>query len=105
MAPPTDSHAAHAGEPHVLPLSTYWGVFFALVAGTILTVWTATIDLGALNLIVALVIATIKASLVILFFMHVKYSSKLVWIFSAMGFFWVVLMFAFTLMDFYTRSW
>ncbi len=105
MAPPTDTHAGHAGEPHVLPLSVYWGVFLALVVGTIVTVWTATIDLGAMNLIVALVIATIKASLVILFFMHVKYSSKLVWVFASMGFFWVVMMFAFTLMDFQTRSW
>ena len=105
MAPPTDSHAAHASEPHVLPLSVYWGVFFALVAGTILTVWTATMDLGAMNLVVALAIATIKASLVILFFMHVKYSSKLVWVFAGTGFLFVVLQFAFTLMDFRTRSW
>src|SRR5688572_33401084 len=90
MAQHTDTHAGHAGEPHVLPLSVYWGVFLALVVGTIVTVWTATIDLGALNLVVALAIATIKASLVILFFMHVKYSSKLVWVFAAMGFFWEI---------------
>jgi cytochrome c oxidase subunit 4 len=105
MAPPTDTRAGHAGEPHVLPLSVYWGVFLALVVGTIVTVWTATFDLGAMNLVVALAIATVKASLVILFFMHVKYSSKLVWVFAGMGFFWVVMMFAFTLMDFQTRSW
>ena len=105
MAQHTDTHAGHAGEPHVLPLSIYWGVFFALVAGTILTVWTATIDLGALNLIVALAIASIKASLVILFFMHVKYSSRLVWVFAGMGFLFVMLQFAFTLMDFFSRSW
>jgi cytochrome c oxidase subunit 4 len=105
MASPTESHAGHAGEPHVLPLSVYWGVFLALVVGTIVTVWTATIDLGAMNLVVALAIATIKASLVILFFMHVKYSSKFVWVFASTGFLFVMLQFAFTLMDFRTRSW
>ncbi len=105
MASNTDQHAAHGGEHHVLPLPVYWGVFLALVVGTALTVWTATIDLGRLNVIVALVIATVKASLVILYFMHVKYSSKLVWVFAAAGFFWVVLMILFTMQDFVSRSW
>ena len=105
MAQHTDHDAAHGGEHHVLPLPIYWGVFFALVVGTALTVWTATIDLGRLNVIVALVIASVKAILVILFFMHVKYSSKMVWLFAGAGFFWVLLMIAFTMQDFATRSW
>jgi cytochrome c oxidase subunit IV len=105
MAQHTDTHAAHGGEHHVLPLSIYWGVFFALVIGTALTVWTATIDLGRMNVIVALVIASVKAILVILFFMHVKYSSRMVWLFAGAGFFWVLLMIAFTMQDFATRSW
>jgi len=105
MASPTDHSAAHGGEHHILPLSVYWGVFTALVVGTIVTVWSATIDLGALNVIVALVIASVKALLVILYFMHVKYSSKMVWIFAAAGFFWVVIMILFTMQDFVSRGW
>ncbi len=105
MAQPTDAHAGHAGEPHVLPLSIYWGVFLALVVGTIVTVWTATIDLGALNLVVALAIATVKASLVILFFMHVKYSSRLTQVFVVAAFLWLGIMFVFTFADYATRAW
>ena len=105
MASGTDPHGSHGGEHHVLPLSIYWTVFTALVVGTILTVWTATIDLGHLNVVVALLIASVKAILVILFFMHVKYSSKMVWIFAAAGFFWVAMMILFTMQDFVSRGW
>jgi cytochrome c oxidase subunit 4 len=102
MASGTDSHS---GEHHVLPLGIYWAVFLALVVGTIVTVWSATIDLGRMNVIVALAIASVKAALVILYFMHVKYSSKMVWLFAAAGFFWVGMMILFTMQDFVSRSW
>lgn len=105
MASTTDQHAAHGGEHHILPLGVYWAVFLALVVGTIVTVWTATMDLGHLNVIVALVIASVKALLVILYFMHVKYSSKMVWLFAGAGFFWVVMMILFTMQDFVSRGW
>ena len=62
---------------HVVPMSTYVGVFLALLVGTALTTWVAYIDLGAFNTVVALVIAFIKMTLVILFFMHVKYNKGL----------------------------
>jgi cytochrome c oxidase subunit 4 len=104
MASGTDSHGAHGGH-HILPLGVYWAVFFALVVGTLVTVWSATIDLGRLNVIVALLIASVKAALVVLYFMHVKYSSKMVWLFAASGFLWVAMMILFTMADFASRSW
>ena len=97
------SHQAQH-TPHVLPLSVYWGVFLALVVGTLLTIWSATIDLGDWNTPIALVIAATKALLVILYFMHVKYSSKLTQLFAFAGFFWLVLLLTFTLQDFVTRG-
>ena len=102
--PAHGGHDAHAGH-HVMPLSLYWGVFFALVIGTIVTVWSATIDLGALNVIVALVIASVKALLVVLYFMHVKYASKPTWLFVASGFFWLIIMLVITMNDYSSRGW
>jgi cytochrome c oxidase subunit 4 len=92
-----------SGHDHVLPLRVYLGVFLALLAGTALTTWAATVDWGALNDVVALTIAGVKAALVILFFMHVRYSSKLVWVFSVAGFLWLILFFVLTLADYQTR--
>ena len=79
-------------EHHVVPLKIYFLIFFALMLGTILTVTAAFVNMGFLNTPVALVIALIKASLVILFFMHVKYSPKLVGLFAAAGFFWLCIL-------------
>jgi cytochrome c oxidase subunit 4 len=61
--------------------------------------------MGSMNVIVALAIASVKAILVILFFMHVKYSSKMVWLFAAAGFAWFGLQVLFTMQDFVSRSW
>ncbi len=97
------SHQAHT--PHVLPLGVYYGVFLALVVGTLATVWSATIDLGAWNTPIALAIACTKALLVILYFMHVKYSSKLTWLFVAAGFLWFLIMVVITMTDFISRAW
>ena len=88
---------------HVLPLRVYIGVFLALLAGTALTTWVSTLDLGHLNDPVALSIAGVKAVLVILFFMHVRYQTKLVWVFSIAGFVWLVLFFILILADYETR--
>ena len=90
-------------ESHVLPLRVYFAVFLALLAGTALTAWVATVDLGHLNDLVALAIAGTKAALVILYFMHVRYSSKLVWVFALAGFVWLVLFFVLILADYETR--
>ena len=62
---------------HVVPIPIYLAVFVALMVGTYLTVWAAGKDFGAFNTVVALGIAVTKATLVVLFFMHVKYSPRL----------------------------
>jgi cytochrome c oxidase subunit 4 len=91
--------------PHVVPLRTYLAIFGALLAGTALTVAIAFQDLGPLNTVAAMTIAGIKALLVVLFFMHVKYSSRLTWVFAAAGILWLALMIGLTMADFDTRSW
>ena len=60
---------------------------------------------GPLNAIVALSIAVLKATLVVLYFMHVRYSSKLTWVFVCAGLIWLFILFAFTLSDYLTRGW
>lgn len=90
-------------QEHVLPLRVYFAVFLALLGGTALTSWVATQDLGRLNDVVALSIAGAKAALVILYFMHVRYASKLVWLFSLAGFLWLVIFFVLILADYETR--
>jgi cytochrome c oxidase subunit 4 len=90
---------------HVVSRKIYFGIFGALMVLTGLTVWVATFDLGRWNAIVALSIAVVKATLVVLYFMHVRYSSKLTWVFVCAGVIWLIILFAFTLSDFLTRGW
>lgn len=82
----------------------YFIVFFALVVGTILTWRIAFIDLGIWNPVVALIIACTKATLVVLFFMHVRYSTKLTMLTVAIGFFWLLIMISLDLTDYLTRG-
>jgi cytochrome c oxidase subunit 4 len=89
---------------HVSPLSTYLSIFTALMVLSAITVGAAFVNLGALNPVVALTIAVIKATLVILFFMHVKYSSRLTKLTVVLSLFFVVILFAETLMDYATRG-
>ena len=72
------AHAHEDGEVHIVPLRIYILVFLALLLGTWLTVLAAGVDFGRYNLVVALAIAVTKATLVVLFFMHVKYSGRLI---------------------------
>jgi cytochrome c oxidase subunit 4 len=89
----------------VVPKKIYFLVFSALIVLTLTTVRVATIDLGPLNTIVALVIAACKATLVILFFMHVRYGKKLIWLVVASGLMWLALLIGLTLADFVSRPW
>jgi cytochrome c oxidase subunit 4 len=82
----------------------YYLVFLALVIGTVLTWRVAFIDLGPLNPVIALTIACTKATLVILFFMHVRYSSKLTMLTVAAGFFWLMILITLSLSDYLTRG-
>jgi cytochrome c oxidase subunit IV len=90
---------------HVAPKSMYYAVFAALIVGTALTVAVAFVDLGPLNNVLMLGIAMTKALLVILFFMHVRWSTRLTWVVVASGFFWLLILFGLTMMDFLTRGW
>ncbi len=90
---------------HIVPKSTYYLIFLALMVGTGLTWWVATIDLGAMNNVIMLSIAVTKATLVVLFFMHVKYSSKLTWTIILSSIFWLFIMLALTMNDYFTRDW
>jgi cytochrome c oxidase subunit 4 len=83
----------------------YYGVFLALVVGTLLTVLVAKYDLGPFNNIVMLTIACTKALLVVLFFMHVRWSSRLTWVVAGAGFFWLLIMFSITMSDYMSRGW
>jgi cytochrome c oxidase subunit IV len=102
-----DAHAHHAdlGHEHVTPLSVYFGIFGALMVLTIITVAVAWVNLGSLNILVALGVAVIKASLVVLYFMHVKYSSKLTWMVVGAGVFWLFILLSITMADYLTRGW
>jgi cytochrome c oxidase subunit 4 len=90
---------------HVAPKSMYVGIWLALVVGTILTYLAALVDLGVLNNVVMLAIACTKATLVILFFMHVRWSTRLTWVVVASGFFWLLIMFTLTMTDYLSRGW
>src|SRR5919205_1868669 len=90
---------------HVAPRSMYIGVWIALLIGTGLTVLAAEVDLGVLNNVVMLAIACTKALLVILFFMHVRWSTRLTWVVAASGFFWLLILFGLTMTDYISRGW
>jgi len=90
---------------HVAPKSLYYMVFGALVVGTILTVLAAKVDMGPLNNIVMLTIACTKATLVILFFMHVRWSSRLTWVVAMSVFFWLLILFSLGMADYMSRGW
>ena len=91
--------------PHVAPVSLYLTIFGALMAGTILTVVVARFDLGPLNNIVMLTVACAKALLVVLFFMHVRWGTRLTWVVAASGFFWLLILFGLTMSDYMSRGW
>jgi cytochrome c oxidase subunit 4 len=90
---------------HIVSPKIYYAIFVALTVLTVVTWSVAKIDLGKMNAVVALTIAVIKATLVVLYFMHVRYSSRLTWVFVGAGFFWLAIMVALTLSDYMTRGW
>ena len=92
-------------EQHIVPKSTYYTIFALLMLGTAITVAAAYLDLGPLNTVVALAIACTKATLVVLFFMHVKYSTRLTWAVVAGSVYWLGILLALTMSDYLTRPW
>jgi cytochrome c oxidase subunit 4 len=83
----------------------YYLVFLALLVGTGLTVAAAKVDMGPLNNVVMLAIACTKATLVILFFMHVRWSTRLTWVVVMSGFFWLLILFGLGMSDYLSRGW
>ena len=90
---------------HIVPTRVYYTVFAILMLCTYLTVQIAFFDLGPLNVVAALAIAVFKATLVVLFFMHVKYSTKLTWAVVLGSVFWLGILLALTMSDYLTRAW
>ena len=91
-------------QPIVSRRVYYWA-FAALIVLTLLTVGVSLIDLGRLSIVVAIGIAVSKALLVMLFFMHLRYSSHLNWIIAAAGIIWLGHLILFTMSDYLTRGW
>ena len=94
-----------SGSEHVVPVPVYVGIFVALLVLTATTTAIAFVDLGPWNTVVALGIAVVKASLVVLFFMHLKYSPLLNRTVLLGGLFWLAIMIGLTMTDFATRGW
>ncbi len=96
-------------EHHIVSPKIYFAIFAALMVCTGLTVWAAEVDLNhifaGMNIVVALTIATLKASLVVLFFMHGKYSSKRTQMVIICSMFWLAIMLFMTMSDYLTRAW
>ena len=98
----------HQAEHHIVPVKYYIYVFLTLMVLTLLTVIVAKQDLtkiwGPLNVIVALTIAVIKATAVVLIFMHVRWSSRLTQVIVVSGIFWLLILLSFTMADYAARN-
>ncbi len=90
---------------HVVPRRIYFTVFTLLMVLTFATVQASNLDLGRWALVVALVIACVKATMVMLWFMHVKYSSRLIPLGLVGGFVWLMLLLGIVFSDYLSRGW
>lgn len=107
MAEKADHHSHHEGGAHYIPPVKFYGVtLFWLMVLLIATVWAGFAQVGSatVGIIIALTIAVIKAVIVILNFMHVRFSSKLAWLWAGAGFVWLIIMFAFAFGDYVSRE-
>ncbi|HWR54845.1 MAG TPA: cytochrome C oxidase subunit IV family protein [Bryobacteraceae bacterium] len=90
---------------HVVPAKVYAGIFGILIVLALLTTGVAYINLGPFSIVVALTIAIVKMVLVILYFMHVRWSSRLTWVFVGAGFAWLLILMGLSLTDYASRYW
>ncbi|MBX2992626.1 MAG: cytochrome C oxidase subunit IV family protein [Bacteroidetes bacterium] len=88
---------------HVIPQKVYYLVFVTLILLTLVTVDVAFYNFGFLNIYIAMGIATVKATIVALYFMHLRYNSRLTWLFAGAGILWLFIMFVLTIADYITR--
>jgi len=95
-------HSEHT--EHIVSPKLYAAIFLALIVGTSLTTWAAFQDFGPFNIVIALGIATAKATLVVLYFMHARYSPRRTQLVIVCAVFWLAIMLALTLADYQTRN-
>jgi cytochrome c oxidase subunit 4 len=105
MADHAHDHSHAHVHGHVTPLPIYFAVFGTLMVLTALTVVVAYYNFGAWNKVIALGIASFKATIVVLYFMHVKYASKLTKLFAVTGVFFLLVLFGLTMTDYASRMW
>ena len=109
MADLQTGHETHEAEQHaehhIVGPKVYLLIFAALIVGTALTVGASFIEMGPWNPVVAIAIAVVKATLVVLFFMHIKYSSKLMKLTVGAGVFTFLILVGMSLADYFTRAW
>src|SRR5580700_9675483 len=98
-------HESHDTLEHVVPPRIYLIVGAVLLILTAVTVWASFLELNVFNPIIALFIACVKATIVVLFFMHVKYSTKLTKLTVGAGLFTFLTLIGMTLADYFTRAW
>jgi cytochrome c oxidase subunit IV len=90
---------------YIVPTRVYLTIYGLLLVLTFLTTGVAFVDLGFFSPVVALTIAVAKAAVVALFFMHLRYSTRLTWVVAGAGLFWVGILFVLSLSDYLTRGW
>lgn len=105
-----EEHHAEGHDHHIVPLSTYYKIFGWLMFFLLVTVGAAEVDMANFgvpwaNIIIALAVAVTKAVLIVLYFMHVKFSSRLVKICAVVAYFFLLIMFLETYADYFTRGW
>jgi len=109
MAEHFENHDINSGhteeEHHIVGPRTYFLIFFALLVGTALTIGATYLDMGPWNPVVAIAIACAKATLVVLFFMHIKYSSKLMKLTVGAGLFTFLILVGMSMSDYISRAW
>ena len=99
------NHTEHDYVGHVIPARMYVVIWAILMVLTATTVFAATLELGVFNIVLALLIATLKGSLVVLFFMHLRYSDKLTMVTVVASIFWLFILFSLTMTDYISRAW
>ena len=93
----------HSSSHHIIPIRIYVMVFGVLIVGTIITVWVAEYDFGKWNTVIAMLVASVKAAFVMLFFMHLKYDNMMNRVIFGTAFFFLLVLFSFSVVDIYTR--
>ena len=95
----------HTASHHIVSVGTYFLIFAALLALLVLTVAVYLLNLGVWSIVIGVTIAVVKALLIILFFMHVRYSSRLTQLFAGAAFVWLLILIGLTLNDYISRTW